>query len=129
MERIIERELSQLMYEPIESLLAKMRETFDFRSLSNTHDDSIRRLSLTRNCLMHNVGEKGKKTGQICWREKPSVSGLESSSSAGFFALMWSNLCTRHILFGLEPGGHHDWPYKRVSRQNADRKRQTTYQD
>ena len=38
---------------------------------------------------------KGKKTGQICWREKPSVSDLESSSLAGFFALIRSNLCTR----------------------------------
>src|SRR5580658_11052393 len=59
----------------------------------------------------------GKKTGQICLREKPSVSDLESSSLAGFFALIWSNLCTRHILFGLKPRGHHDWPYKGVSRQ------------
>ncbi len=39
----------------------------------------------------------GKKTGQICWREKPSVSDLKLSSLAGFFALIRSNLCTRHI--------------------------------
>ena len=37
----------------------------------------------------------GKKTGQIRLREKPSVSDLESSSLAGFFALIRSNLCTR----------------------------------
>ena len=36
-----------------------------------------------------------KKTGQICWREKLSVSDLESSSLAGFFAFIGSNLCTR----------------------------------
>jgi hypothetical protein len=63
----------------------------------------------------------GKKTGQICLREKPSVSDLESSSLAGFFALIWSNLCTRHILFGLEPRGHHDWPYKGILRPGGCR--------
>src|SRR4051812_24855850 len=57
MERIIEREFSQLMYEPMELLLQKMRETFGFRNLPTTHDDAIRRLALTRNCLMHNSGE------------------------------------------------------------------------
>jgi hypothetical protein len=61
MDRIIDRELSQLMYEPIESLLAKMRETFGFRNLSDTHDDAIRRLALTRNCLMHNAGKVNDK--------------------------------------------------------------------
>src|SRR6266852_6295184 len=61
----------------------------------------------------------GKKTGQICWREKLSVSDLESSSLAGFFALIWSNLCTRHIPDKLTPRGHHDWPDKRVLRQSA----------
>lgn len=61
MDRIIDRELSQLMYEPIESLLAKMREAFGFRNLSDTHDDAIRRLALTRNCLMHNAGKVSDK--------------------------------------------------------------------
>jgi hypothetical protein len=64
MERIIDRELSQLMYEPIESLLAKMREALGFRSLSNTHDDAIRRLSLTRNCLMQNAGKVSEKVAK-----------------------------------------------------------------
>jgi ankyrin repeat protein len=32
---------------------------------------------------------------------------------AGFFAFIWSNLCTRHILGNLTPRGHHDWPDKR----------------
>src|ERR1035437_2756612 len=44
------------------------------------------------NCDMSAMG---KKTGQIRLREKPSVSDLESSSLAGFFALIRSNLCTR----------------------------------
>jgi hypothetical protein len=61
MERIIERELSQLMYEPIESLLAKMRDTCGFRNVSTTHDGEIRRLALTRNCLMHNAAKVSDK--------------------------------------------------------------------
>jgi hypothetical protein len=52
------------MYEPIESLLAKMREALGFRSLSNTHDDAIRRLSLTRNCLMQNAGKVSEKVAK-----------------------------------------------------------------
>jgi hypothetical protein len=59
----------------------------------------------------------GKKTGQICRREKSSVSDLELGSLAGFFALIWSNLCTRYIPDKLTPRGHHDWPDKGVSRQ------------
>jgi hypothetical protein len=47
-----------------------------------------------RVCLNYKY-ESGKITGQICLREKPSVSDLESSSLAGFFALIRSNLCTR----------------------------------
>lgn len=61
MERIIDNELALLMYEPIEALLAKMRDTFGFRSLSTTHDRIIGRLSLTRNCLMHNAGKVSEK--------------------------------------------------------------------
>jgi hypothetical protein len=68
----------------------------------------------------------GKKTGQICWCEL-RVTDLESSSLAGFFALIWSNLCTRHILFGLEPRGHHDWPYKSVMRPSGIPGHKPTY--
>src|SRR3982074_695240 len=34
------------------------------------------------------VDGKHKKNGQICWRDKPSVSDLESSSLADFFAFI-----------------------------------------
>jgi hypothetical protein len=60
-----------------------------------------------------------KKTGQICWREKHSVSDLELSSLAGFFAFIWSNLCTRNIQKKITPRGHHDWPDKRAIRGSA----------
>ena len=61
----------------------------------------------------------GKKTVQICRREKLSVSDLESSSLAGFCALIWSNLCTRDIPDKLTPRGHHDWPDNGVLRPSA----------
>lgn len=57
----------------------------------------------------------GKKTGQICLYEKPSVSDLESSSLAGFFALS-GPICARalnpRISDGLSLRGHHYWPDK-----------------
>src|SRR5215472_10971051 len=61
----------------------------------------------------------GKKTGQICWREKHSVSDLELSSLAGFFAFIWSNLCTRNIQKKITSRGHHDWPDKRLIVRSA----------
>jgi hypothetical protein len=33
---------------------------------------------------------------------------------AGFFAFIWSNLCTRNIQKRITPRGHHDWPDKRA---------------
>ena len=41
-----------------------------------------------------------------------SVSDLKSGSLAGYFRLIRSNLCTRHIQKKLTPRGHHDWPDK-----------------
>jgi hypothetical protein len=68
-------------------------------------------------------GGSHKYTGQICFREKPGVSELESSSLAGIFAIIWSNLCTRHIQKKLTPRGHHDWPDERTTRTEAGAKR------
>jgi len=61
MRAIIDREISQLMYEPIEAILDKMRNKYGFRNLASTYDGDIRRLSLTRNCLMHNAGKANNK--------------------------------------------------------------------
>jgi hypothetical protein len=61
MARIIDRELTHLLYEPIESLLDRMRNKFGFRTLSPAHDEAVRRLSLTRNCLIHNAGKVSEK--------------------------------------------------------------------
>jgi hypothetical protein len=76
-----------------------------------------RGVQLSASALRRQVNEKHKKTGQICLPEKPSVSDLESSSLAGSFAFIRSNLCTRHIQSQLTPRGHHDWPNKRANRR------------
>jgi hypothetical protein len=39
--------------------------------------------------------------------------GLKIKRLASFFAIIRSNLCTRHIQKKLTPRGHHDWPDKR----------------
>jgi uncharacterized membrane protein len=38
---------------------------------------------------------------------------------AGFFAFIWSNLCTRNIQKKITPRGHHDWPDKRAIVRSA----------
>jgi hypothetical protein len=58
---LIDREVSRLMYEPIDSLLNRMRGNFGFRDVSREHDEAIQRLSLTRNCLLHNAGKANDK--------------------------------------------------------------------
>lgn len=69
-EQIVDREMSRLMYEPIDLLLKKMRDDFGFRSLSEAHDQSIYGLSLTRNCLLHNAGKANEKLAKVI----PSIS-------------------------------------------------------
>ncbi len=53
-EELIDRQLRDLMYLPIAGVLHEMREQFGFRSLTLEYDSSITRLSLLRNCLLHN---------------------------------------------------------------------------
>jgi len=61
MANIIEREVMLLMHEPIQAVLIKMRKTLGFRTLSETHDKELHRLSLTRNCLVHNASKVNDK--------------------------------------------------------------------
>ncbi len=58
---IIESEVTLLMHEPIQAVLAKMRKSLGFRTLSETHDRALRRLSLIRNCLVHNASKVNDK--------------------------------------------------------------------
>src|SRR5262249_21649348 len=64
-----------------------------------------------------NVVVKSKITGPNLLHKNLSVSDLESSSLAGYFRFIRSNLCTRHIPNKLTPRGHHDWPDKSRNRK------------
>ena len=60
------------------------------------------------------IEDRGNRSKSAC--TGLSVSDLKSSSLAGYFCLIQSNLCTRHIQKKLTPRGHHDWPDKLVIR-------------
>lgn len=62
------------------------------------------------------LGESVKITDPNLLALDLSVSDLKSGSLAGYFRLIRSILCTRHIQKKLTPRGHHDWPYKATSR-------------
>jgi hypothetical protein len=68
-----------------------------------------------------------KITGPNLLPQNLSVSDLESSSLAGYFRFIRSNLCTRHIPNKLTPRGHHDWPDKRQNRKLPDPTRNDCY--
>jgi hypothetical protein len=53
---LIERELYQLMHEPLAAILVRLRERLGLRQFQSNFDDVLIKLSLTRNCLMHNGG-------------------------------------------------------------------------
>ncbi len=53
-EHLINREVQQLMYEPIGAVLERMRAKYGFRDLTTKYDEEIIYLSLIRNCVMHN---------------------------------------------------------------------------
>jgi hypothetical protein len=86
-------------------------------AIRDTISVGIASLSCGCSMILSVAGESHKYTGQICLHEKFSVSDLESSSLAGIFAIIRSNLCTRHIQKELTPRGHHDWPDKRAIRK------------
>ena len=55
-EAMIEREMRDLTYLPLLGLITKMREKFGFRKLTSEYDVRANRVSLIRNCLLHNRG-------------------------------------------------------------------------
>lgn len=54
LERFIDLEVRELLYLPINGILGKMRDKFGFKKLIMDYDLPIRRISLIRNCLVHN---------------------------------------------------------------------------
>src|ERR1022692_1852664 len=56
-DEMVEREIRDWMYLPLSGVLEGMREKFGFRSLPNEYDRKIMRVSLLRNCLLHNASK------------------------------------------------------------------------
>lgn len=54
MERFIDMEVRNLLFLPINGILEKMRNNLGFKKLIEDYDLRIRRISLIRNCLVHN---------------------------------------------------------------------------
>ncbi|WP_316227759.1 hypothetical protein [Bradyrhizobium sp. SZCCHNR3015] len=53
---VIDRELYLIMHEPLGAILMRLRERLGLRHLPRDLDDALVKLSLTRNCLIHNGG-------------------------------------------------------------------------
>jgi hypothetical protein len=53
-ERLISREVRDLLYLPITAVLDLMRKRFGFKHLKADYDMETRRISLIRNCIVHN---------------------------------------------------------------------------
>lgn len=62
---MIDRELNQIMYEPIGAVLTRLRDGLGLRSLQPDFDQEIVKLSLVRNCLMHNGGNSDEKVAAL----------------------------------------------------------------
>ena len=73
-EKLVDRELYQLMHESIGVILGKLRARLGFRSLTEQHDEAVSRLSLIRNCLMHNAA---KVSSQLSAADKALTVGEE----------------------------------------------------
>lgn len=53
-EQLIGEGIRDLLYLPITVLLNSMREKLGFKTLDASYDDEVRRISLVRNCIVHN---------------------------------------------------------------------------
>jgi hypothetical protein len=60
-ESLVERELDRIMREPIRGILDKLRNQLSFHRLTADFDLAITKLSLIRNCLVHNSGMVDRK--------------------------------------------------------------------
>lgn len=63
-DRIIEREVKELMYLPLLGLMNTMRDKLGFRSLTEEYDEEACRWALVRNCLLHKHGKVDRKLAQ-----------------------------------------------------------------
>jgi hypothetical protein len=65
---MVEREIRELMYLPLLGLLEKMRDKLGFSSLTEEYDEPVNRLSLARNCLLHNGRKADKRLVNCGWK-------------------------------------------------------------
>lgn len=59
--KLVEDEVQQVMHLPLTGIFEVLRSRFGFRTLSTDYDSDLRRLSLMRNCLIHNAGKVDAK--------------------------------------------------------------------
>jgi hypothetical protein len=71
-EQLVNREVNRIMYEPIGVVLDRLRNRLGFRALTTQYDGEITRLSLIRNCVLHNACKVDQK-----------LSGVDSSLLLG----------------------------------------------
>ena len=83
-EKFIDSEIRELLYLPINGLFDKMRTKFGFKKLDINYDLKIRRISLIRNCLVHNNGMVNDKLANEFSSEFNLNQKLELTSKAPF---------------------------------------------
>jgi hypothetical protein len=60
-DEIVDRQVNQLLYEPIRANLERLRNRLGLRAMTTKYDQEIASLSLVRNCLIHNAGRADPK--------------------------------------------------------------------
>jgi hypothetical protein len=55
-DQMMNRQINDLFYLPIQAILQQMRKKYGFTKLTTEHDIQMEQLSRLRNCLMHNRG-------------------------------------------------------------------------
>lgn len=59
--KLVEDGVQQVMHLPLTGILEVLRSRLGFRALSTEYDSELRRISLMRNCLIHNAGKVDAK--------------------------------------------------------------------
>jgi len=63
--RLVDREVYRLMHEPVAVVLSTLRDQLGFRGLTRQYDDAVSRLSLIRNCVIHNDSKVSPKLAAV----------------------------------------------------------------
>lgn len=63
--KVVEKEVQQIMHLPLTDIVKALRSRFGFRTLSRRYDHGLQRLSLVRNCLIHNAARVDRKLAAL----------------------------------------------------------------